>query len=68
MIGCKVSFCREIMGVPFEVAWIQIRRARDMDRARRAAEIKFARRRGVPDWRLCADLVEVETGEPGLAG
>lgn len=63
MIECRVNFCRDIMGVPFEVGSIEIRRARDISRARRAAELKFARRRGVPDWRTCADVAEVAIGE-----
>ncbi len=42
--------------VPFTVGSVEISRARDPERARRAAELRFARQHGVGDWRERADL------------
>jgi hypothetical protein len=56
----RVSFSRILMGVGFPVASIQIRHARDADRAVRAATLRLAHRYGLPDWRVRADAVNVE--------
>ncbi|GAB6844730.1 hypothetical protein HNR00_000267 [Methylorubrum rhodinum] len=53
----RIQFAKEIFGVPFTVGHVDITRARDAGRALRAAEIRFARTRGVADWRECADSV-----------
>ncbi len=55
-----VTFSRQIMGVPFPVASFLVRHARSPERARRAAELRLMRRRHLPDWRLCADMLEIE--------
>jgi len=64
-----VTFSRQIMGVPFPVASFLVRHARTPERARRAAELRLMRRRHLPDWRLCADILEVgrETLEPSAS-
>jgi hypothetical protein len=51
-----------LLGVPFPVALIEVRRARDAGRAIRAAELRLIRRIGLEDWRERADTVEVEAG------
>jgi hypothetical protein len=58
--GFRVIFSRVLLGVPFPVASIDVRRARDPERAVRAAELRFIRRIGLEDWRERADTVEVE--------
>jgi hypothetical protein len=55
----RVTFPREVMGVRFPIASVDVRRARDPDRARRAAELRFSRRFG-QDWRMRAKVEEVE--------
>ena len=60
MAGFRVIFSRVLLGVPFPVAFIEVRRARDPGGEIRAAELKLARRIGVEDWRERADTVEVE--------
>ncbi len=64
MVSCRVNFCREMLGVPFAIASIEIRNARDLHRAKRAAELKFARRLGVPHWGVRADRVDLDCAEP----
>jgi hypothetical protein len=59
--GFRVIFSRVLLGVPFPVAFIEVRLARDPGRAIRAAELKFARRIGLDDWRERADTIEIET-------
>ena len=56
----KVSFSKEIFGVPFLVALIEIRLARNIERALRAAELRFERHHALADWRLRADMTMVE--------
>jgi hypothetical protein len=51
-----------VLGVPFQIASIEIRRARDISRAVRAAELRLARRTGVDDWHERADTVEAISG------
>jgi hypothetical protein len=58
--GFRVTFSRVLLGVPFPVALIDVRRARDAHRAVRAAELRLIRRMGLEDWRERADTVEVE--------
>ena len=55
----RVTFAKEVMGVRFPIAAVEVRRARDPDRARRAAERRFSRRYGL-DWRMRANVEEVE--------
>ena len=55
----RVTFAKELMGLLFPIASIEVCRARDANRARRAAEFKFSRRYGM-DWRMRADVEEVE--------
>ena len=43
----RVTFLKDIMGVPFPVASIAVRHARSPDRARQAAELRLMRRRQV---------------------
>ncbi|WP_430912770.1 hypothetical protein [Methylobacterium sp. sgz302541] len=56
----RISFAKEILGVPFPVGAVEIGRARSADRARRAGELRFARQRGLGDWRERADRADVE--------
>ena len=55
-----VKFSKKILGVPFPVASFRVRYARSPERAQRAAELRLMRRRHLPDWRLCADALEIE--------
>ena len=57
----RVTFLRDIMGVPFPVACIAVRHARSPDRARQAAELRLQRRRQVADWHVVADTLNVES-------
>lgn len=59
MPNYRVHFAKQILGVPFTVGFVEIARARDPERALRAAEIRFARSRGVTDWRERADTVDL---------
>jgi hypothetical protein len=56
MPNYRVEFAKEILGVPFTIGSVEIMRARDPDRALRAAELRFARHHGIGDWRERADL------------
>ncbi|KMO18770.1 hypothetical protein [Methylobacterium platani] len=58
----RVLFAKQILGVPFTVGTVEIARARDPDRAVRAAALRFARQHGVEDWRERADVAELEAG------
>ena len=55
MSNYRIHFAKQILGVPFTVGLVEIARARDPERALRAAEIRFARSHGVTDWRERAD-------------
>jgi hypothetical protein len=59
-VSYRVTFLKEILGVPFPVASITVRYARSIERAQRAAELRLLRRRHVDDWRMCADALEIE--------
>ena len=61
----RVTFSRNIMGVPFQIASMPVLHARTPERARRAAELRLMRRRQIEDWRLCADTLKVEQGHSG---
>ncbi|WFT79479.1 MULTISPECIES: hypothetical protein [unclassified Methylobacterium] len=63
----RVQFAKEIMGVPFAVGTVEITRARDPQRAERAAALRFARQHGIEDWRERADRIEL-TPLPGRGG
>jgi hypothetical protein len=60
MPNYRVTFSKDIMGVPFTIASIVICHARTPERAQRAAELKLMRLRHLQDWRLCADALKVE--------
>ena len=60
MTGFRVIFSRVLLGVPFPVALIDVRRARGPERAIRAAQLRLMRRVGLEHWRQRADTVEVE--------
>jgi hypothetical protein len=60
MMRFRVIFSRLLIGVPFPVALIDVHRAHDAARARRAAELRFMRHRGIDDWHDHADSVQVE--------
>ncbi len=64
MAGFRVTFSRVLLGVPFTVAMVEVRRARDAERAIRAAELRYLRRSGLDDWRYRADTIEVESATP----
>ncbi len=55
----RVTFAKEVMGLPFPITSVEVRRAHDADRALRAAELRFSRRYGM-DWRMRADVRDVE--------
>jgi len=57
--GYRVTFAKEMLGVRFPITSVDVRHARDPDRALRAAELRFSRRFG-QDWRMRADVEEVE--------
>jgi len=59
MASFRITFAKEVLGLPFPIASVEVRHARDADRARRAAELKFSRHYGM-DWRMRADVEEVE--------
>src|SRR5690348_456850 len=63
----RVTFAKEMMGLRFPVAFVEVHRARDPDRARRAAELRFTRRYGL-DWRMQANVQEVEAMEAVWTG
>ncbi|MFD1300158.1 hypothetical protein [Methylobacterium marchantiae] len=63
MPNYRVSFAKQILGVPFTIGAVEISRARDPRRAQRAAELRFARQHGIEDWRERADQVAVETAQ-----
>jgi hypothetical protein len=56
----RVTFSKELFGLPFPVAEISVMEALNEDRACRAATLRFMRRHGVADWRLRADRIEIE--------
>ena len=58
--GYRVTFAKEMLGVRFPITSVDVRHARDPDRARRAAELRFSRRFGL-DWRVRANIEEIET-------
>lgn len=66
MVRCWVNFYRTYLGVPFALSGgtIEVRSARDEDRAVKAAKRKFARRFGVDDWSMLADDFEVVCRRP----
>jgi hypothetical protein len=55
----RVTFAKEVLGLRFPIAAVEVHRARDAERALRAAELKFSRHYGM-DWRMRADVEEVE--------
>ena len=59
MSSFRVTFSRVLLGVQFPVFSTEIRRARNIKRAVRAAELRFLRRSGLDDWHYRADTVEI---------
>jgi hypothetical protein len=57
--GFRVTFAKQVMGVRFPIASVEVRPARNADRALRAAELRFSRHYGM-DWRMRANVEEVE--------
>ena len=55
----RVTFAKEVMGLQFPIASMEVRHARDADWALRAAELRFTRHYGM-DWRMRANVEEVE--------
>ena len=55
----RVTFAKVVMGLQFPVASVEVRHARNPERARKAAELKFSRRYGL-DWRMRANVEDVE--------
>jgi len=55
----RVTFAKEVLGLRFPIASVEVHRARDADRALRAAELKFSRHYGM-DWRMRADVSDIE--------
>jgi hypothetical protein len=64
----RIHFTKEILGVPFTVGSVEIAKARDPDRALRAAEIRFARQHGLIDWRERADAADFAASQAGAQG
>ena len=60
MSAFRITFSKLLLGLPFEIAAIDVRNARDPERALKAAELKFERWSGIEDWRLRADVVNVD--------
>jgi len=54
----RVTFAKELLGLRFPIASMDVRHARDSARALRAAELRFTRHYGI-DWRTRADVREV---------
>jgi len=66
----RVAFFKHLLssdGHPFKCLQhtIEIRRAKDAERAIQAAEHRYERLCHVPDWRLHADTFELEACSPG---
>jgi hypothetical protein len=59
----RVDFVRVILGVSFTIASVHIRRARNLERAMRAAELRFTRRTCFADWRERADKTEIASAD-----
>ena len=55
----RVTFAKEVLGLRFPIASVEVHRARDADRALRAAELKFSRHYGM-DWRMRANVRVIE--------
>jgi len=54
-----VTFAKELMGLRFPIASVEVRRTRNADWARRVAELRFNRRYGM-NWRMRANVEELE--------
>jgi hypothetical protein len=57
----RVSFSKRIFGLPFTIASVVVRSARNPDRALRAAQLKFMRWSGITHWRVRANQTEIES-------
>ena len=55
----RVTFAKELMGLRFPIASVEVRRTRNADWARRVAELRFNRRYGM-SWRMRANVEELE--------
>ncbi len=56
----RISFSKRIFGLPFTITSVIVQSARNPDRARRAAQLKFMRWSGISGWRVRADEAEIE--------
>jgi len=56
----RISFSKRILGLPLTITSVVIQSARNPERARQAAQLKFMRWSGIPDWRARADEAEIE--------
>jgi len=54
----RVTFAKELLGLRFPIASMDVRHARGAERALRAAELRFSRHYGI-HWRTRADVHEV---------
>ena len=55
-----ISFSKRIFGLPFTITSVIVQSARNPERARRAAQLKFMRWSRISDWRARADEARVE--------
>ena len=55
----RVTFAKELLGLRFPIASVEVRHARNANRALRAAELRFSRHYGV-DWSMRADVRDIE--------
>lgn len=67
----RVRFFKTLLssdGHPFKCLQqiIEVHRAKDADRAVKAAQRRYERLKRVRDWKLHADLIETESVEKGL--
>ena len=56
----RISFSKRILGLPFTITSVIVQSARNPDRARRAAQLKFMRWSGITHWRVRADEAKIE--------
>jgi hypothetical protein len=56
----RVSFSKQILGLPFTITSVVVRSARNPERALRVAQLKFMRWSGITHWRVRADEAKIE--------
>ena len=57
----RVSFSKQILGLPFTITSVVVRSARNPERALRVAQLKFMRWSGITHWRVRANQTEIES-------